>query len=69
MLVVQRTAVAKEDVLKPIVTKKSEETSPKESLDDEVTDTEASDSNKPTAATAAVDKKLPPCPYGKKCYR
>ena len=26
-----------------------------------------SDTDKP--ATATVDKKVPPCPYGKKCYR
>ena len=35
--------------------------------DDEVTDVVVSD--KPTASATAVDKKLPQCLYGKKCYR
>lgn len=77
-------AVAKEDTIRPMTTERMVSKDPPEDSkacddeldpsdckvndDDELIDMTTEGSDKPTASVT-VDKKLPPCPYGKKCYR
>ena len=60
--------------MKPLATVKKISKDPPDSktYDDELDPLDCKANDEMTTAgesVAAIDKKLPPCPYGKKCYR